>query len=109
MKTKREHEKTQTTIARAIICCWVCSAIFVVLVGILSLIVGCIVSVPLFYIMLDAEKQAKKPKPVSNIWNHGDSLYQKLKHLDELRCNETITVDEFAELQKELIIQVQNE
>jgi len=47
-----------------------------------------------------------KQTPVSNIWHHGDSLYQKLKQLDELRHNKTITVDEFATLQRDLIDQV---
>ena len=78
MKTRVEYEKIRITTARAILVCWVCTAAFMIISSILSFIVGCIVSAPLFYIMLDAEKQTKKLTPVSNTWNHGDNLYQKL-------------------------------
>jgi len=46
---------------------------------------------------------------ISNVWNYGDSLYQKLKQLDELKQKEVITIDEFVMLQKDLIHQVQKE
>jgi hypothetical protein len=66
------------------------------------------------YIILDAifsqlEEYPVEYTSVSNIWNYGDSLYQKLKQLDELKQKDIITIDEFVVLQKDLINQVQKE